>query len=62
MQTFWHPPSQMEKKVQSRLLLDAVVREGAIALELLAREDESLLVGWDALPCLDLPLEMLHTV
>jgi hypothetical protein len=35
--------------VQSRLLLDIVVREGAAVLELLAGEDETLLVWWDTL-------------
>jgi len=33
--------------VQRRLFLDVVVGERASVLELLAREDEALLVGWD---------------
>ena len=40
--------------MERRLLLDVVVRERAVALELLLREDEALLVGWDALASLDL--------
>ncbi len=35
--------------MQGRLLLDVVVGEGAAVLELLAGEDEALLVGGDAL-------------
>jgi len=38
-------------------LLDVVVRERAAILELLAREDEALLVGGDALLVLDLRLD-----
>ena len=34
--------------MQSRLLLDVVVGEGAAVLELLAGEDQALLVGRDA--------------
>ena len=42
--------------MESRLLLDVVVREGAAVLKLLARKDETLLVGRDALLVLDLGL------
>ena len=38
------------------LLLDAVVGECALVLELLARKDEPLLVGQDALLVMDLAL------
>jgi hypothetical protein len=48
--------------VEGRLLLDVVVREGAVILELLAREDEALLVGRDALLVLDLLLHILDLV
>ena len=44
--------AQAEYEVDRRLLLDVVVRERAAVLELLAREDEALLVGRDALPVL----------
>jgi hypothetical protein len=40
--------------VEGRLLLDVVVRKGAAVLELLAGEDETLLVRGDALLVLDL--------
>jgi predicted solute-binding protein len=35
--------------VQGGLLLDVVVRQGAAVLQLLARKDQALLVGGDAL-------------
>ena len=40
--------AEAEDKVKGGLLLDVVVREGAAVLELLAREDETLLVRGDA--------------
>ena len=42
--------------MQRRLLLDVVVSKRAAVLQLLAREDEALLVGRDALLVLDLRL------
>ncbi len=48
--------------MQRALLLDVVVRERAAVLELLAREDEALLVGRDALLVLDLLLHVLDRV
>ena len=45
--------------MQGRLLLDVVIREGAAVLELFAREYQALLVGRDALPVLDLGLDVL---
>lgn len=41
--------TQAEDKVEGRLLLDVVVREGATVLKLLASEDQTLLVGRDTL-------------
>ena len=38
-----------QHQVQRRIRLDVVVRQRAAVLELLAREDEALLVRWDAL-------------
>lgn len=35
--------------MKSRLLLDIVVRKSATVLELLAGEDQTLLVGWNSL-------------
>ena len=43
-----HAATETEDEVEGRLLLDVIVREGAAVLELLAREDEALLVGRDA--------------
>jgi hypothetical protein len=44
--------------VEGRLLLDVVVRKGAAVLELLAGEDETLLVRGDTLLVLDLGLDL----
>lgn len=40
--------AQTKDQMESRLLLDVVVRESATIFELLAREDQALLVGRDA--------------
>jgi len=48
--------------VKGGLLLDVVVLQCAAILELLAREDETLLVRWDALLVLDLRLHRLDGV
>jgi len=48
--------------VKSRLLLDVVVLESATVLELLTREDETLLVWRDALLVLDLGLDGLDGI
>merc|ERR1712093_313762 len=39
-----HTTAQTKNKVESRLLLDVVVGQGATVLELLASEDEALLI------------------
>ena len=44
-----HATAEAEDEVEGRLLLDVVVRERASVLELLARKDQALLVGRDAL-------------
>ena len=48
--------------MEGRLLLDVVVAERAAVLELLAGEDEALLVGRDALLVLDLLLDVVDRV
>ena len=48
--------------MERRLLLDVVVRKGAAILELLACEDEPLLVRWDAFLVLDFGLNVLDSV
>ena len=57
-----HAAAEAQDEVERRLLLDVVVREGAAVLKLLAREDEALLVGRDALLVLDLLLHVLDRV
>ena len=51
------PAAEAQHEVERRLLLDVVVGESAAVLQLLAREDEALLVGGDALLVLDLGLD-----
>ena len=55
----WSAPAapEAEDEVQGALLLYVVVVEGAAVLELLAGEDEALLVGGHALLVLDLALD-----
>eukprot|EP01106_Pelomyxa_sp_JSP_P009791 TRINITY_DN265_c0_g1_i21.p1 TRINITY_DN265_c0_g1~~TRINITY_DN265_c0_g1_i21.p1 ORF type:complete len:127 (+),score=19.94 TRINITY_DN265_c0_g1_i21:246-626(+) len=57
-----HATAQAQDQVKRRLLLDVVVSEGAAILELLAGEDEALLVRGDALLVLDLLLHVLDAV
>merc|ERR1719361_1285243 len=54
--------SQSKHQVQSRLLLDVVVAESSAILQLLAREDQSLLLRRDAFLVLDLGLDILNRV
>jgi streptomycin 6-kinase len=49
-----HATSKTKDEVKGALLLNVVVGEGATVFELLAGEDESLLIGRDALLILDL--------
>ena len=57
-----HAAAQAQHQVQRRLLLDVVVGQRAAVLELLAGEDEALLVRGDALLVLDLRLDVLDRV
>ena len=54
--------TKSEDQVEGGLLLDVVVRQGASVFELLAGEDEALLIGRDALLVLDLCLHVLDGV
>ena len=57
-----HTSTQSQDQVESRFLLDVVVGESTAVLELLAGEDETLLVRWDALLVLDLGLDVVDGV
>ena len=48
--------------MKSGLLLNVVVRKGTTVFELLASENEALLVGWDSFLVLDLGLDVLDGV
>jgi len=54
--------AETEHQVKGGLLLDVVVREGAAVFQLLAGEDEALLVGGDALLVLNLGLDVVDGV
>jgi len=57
-----HTTTETKNQVKGRLLLNVVVREGATILELLASEDESLLVRRNALLVLNLALHIVDGV
>merc|ERR1712102_242618 len=57
-----HASSQSEHKVESALLLDVAVGEGSSVLQLLASEDQPLLIRGDSLLILDLSLDVLDGV
>ena len=54
--------TEAEHQVEGGLLLDVVIGKSAAVLELLASEDESLLIGRDALLILDLSLDVVDGV
>merc|ERR1712129_488927 len=54
--------AQTQHQMQSRLLLDVVIGEGAPILELFARKDQTLLLGRDTLLILNLRLDILDRV
>ena len=54
--------TETEDQVKGGLLLDVVVAQSASILQLLASEDESLLIGWDSLLILDLGLHVVNGV
>merc|ERR1719409_1193627 len=54
--------TQAQDQVQGRLFLDVVILECAAILELLASEDQTLLIRGDALLVLDLGLDSLDSV
>src|SRR4051794_24673757 len=57
-----HATTQAEDEMQSRLLLNVVVRQSTSMLELLACEDQALLVRRDAFLILNLRLDIVDGV
>ena len=57
-----HSSSKSENQMEGALLLDVVVGQSSSVLELLASEDESLLIGWDSFLVLDLLLHIVDGV
>uniref|UniRef100_UPI0021E3D542 hypothetical protein n=1 Tax=Vibrio vulnificus TaxID=672 RepID=UPI0021E3D542 len=54
--------TETQHQVKGRLLLDVVVSQGTTILELLAGEDQTLLVGRNTLLVLDLGLDVVNGV
>lgn len=54
--------AKSQHQVQGALLLNIVVRKCSAVFQLLAGEDQSLLVGWDAFLVLDLRLHVINRV
>jgi len=57
-----HTATQAEDKVECRLLLDVIVGESATIFQLLAGEDQALLVRWNAFFVLNLGLDVVDGV
>jgi len=57
-----HTATETEDQVESALLLDIVVGQGATVFELLASEDQALLVWWNSFLVLDLGLDVVNGV
>jgi hypothetical protein len=57
-----HATTKTENQVQSRFLLNVIVGESAAILELLASENQALLVRRDALLILNLRLDIVNSV
>ena len=56
------PTAKTEDEMQSRLLLNIVVRKRATILKLFTSEDKTLLIGWDTLLVLDLRFDIINGV
>ena len=59
---FWPLTQPAQHQVQRGLHLDIVARQREVVLDLLARKDEALLLGRDALLVINLGLDMLDGV
>ena len=57
-----HAPTKTQHKVKGRLLLDVVVRKRTTIFQLLASEDEALLVRWNSFFVLDFGLHVFNSV
>lgn len=57
-----HATTETENQMQGGFLLDVVIGKGTAILQLLASEDQALLVGGDALLILDLGFDIVDSV
>lgn len=60
--TYLHASSETKDKVERRFLLDIVVRKSTAVFELLAGENQALLIGRYAFLVLDLGLDVVNSV
>lgn len=56
------PPAETKHQMQSTLLLNVVIAQGASILQLLTRKDETLLIRRNALLVLDFGLDIVDSV
>jgi len=57
-----HTSSKSQYKMESRFFLDVVIGESSAIFQLLARKNESLLIGRNALLILNLSLDVFNSV
>ena len=57
-----HTTTEPENEVEGGVLLNGVVLKGVAVFELLASEDQSLLIWWDTFLILDLSLDVLDSI
>ena len=57
-----HSSTKTKDQAKDRLLLDVVITQGTSILELLPREDQTLLIGGESLLVLDLSLDVVNGI
>merc|ERR1719183_2805432 len=57
-----HTTTEAKNQMQSTFFLNVVIGKSATILQLLASEDQTLLVGWNALLILDLGLNIVNGI
>jgi hypothetical protein len=62
VRTDLHPATETKDKVKGRLLLDIVIRESPTVFQLLAGEDQALLIRRNSLFVLDLALDVVNSI
>lgn len=57
-----HTTTETKHQVESRLLLNVVIRKGTTVLKLLSGEDQTLLIRGDSLLILNLTLDIVNGI